>query len=258
MKKMVYGVFIAAVFAFCVDMPVHAEEGTQSQWKVSVAPFAWLVGISGTATVKGRDADVSVSFSDILDNLDMAGEIHVEAFNGTYGVFVEPNYLKTTEDTTINLPALGTDLKSKFTSTSLFIEFGAFSRLVDVDRSAIDLIGGLRYFDSENEIKLSIPAAGVARKVTSGDTILDPFVGFRVRSYITDRVSYSLRADVGGLNTGSSSTFTYNLVALLAYDVTSNVNVFGGYRVLSLDYGDSESSFNIMQYGPGLGMNITF
>ncbi len=263
MKKTAYRIFVLMVFAFCLDMPLHAKEGTDSQWKVSVSPFAWLVGIDGTVKFKGRSADVNMSMGDILDNMDVAGELHVEAFNGTYGLFVEPNYLKMSEDVTATLPISGAEVKSKYTATTLFIEFGGFSRLVDIKNEAgghntIDLIGGLRYWDMENEVKLSVPVAGVDREAKTDTTFLDPFVGFRLKAYMAGRVPYSLRADIGGLNIGSSSTFTYNLQALVGFDVTQSITVFGGYRILSVDYGDSEDGFEIMQHGPALGANITF
>jgi hypothetical protein len=263
MKKTVYGAFVVIVFAFSFTMPGHAEEGTAEQWKVSVAPFIWFIGIEGTANVKGRSADVSMNFSDILDSLDMTAEINIEAGTDKYGVFVQPNYLDMSEDVTATLPISGAQVKAKITSTTTFIEFGGFSRLVDVKRetgghNTIDLLGGLRYWDMTNEVKLSVPAAGVDRTVKGDTNLLDPFVGFRIKAYIADKVPYSLRADIGGLNTGSSSNFTYNLQALLGYDVTQSIAIFGGYRVLYLDYGDSQAGADIKQHGPAIGVNIVF
>ena len=263
MKKIMMGVFIAAVFAVLIGMPAYAEEGTDSAWKVSVAPFIWFMGLEGTVTAKGHDADVNANFSDILDNLDMAGEINIEAGTDRYGVFVQPNYLELSEDATATLPISGAQVKSKLTMTTTFIEFGGFARLVDVKRetgghNTIDLIGGLRYWDMCNEVKLSVPAAGLSRKTEKDGNILDPFVGLRMKAYIADKVPYSLRADIGGLNTGSSSNFTYNLQALLGYDVTQSVTMFGGYRVLYVDFGDSQAGFDLTQHGPVLGVNMIF
>jgi len=263
MRRILFGVLIAAMVALCSGRPAYAEEGTDSAWKVSVAPFAWLIGIDGTVKVKGRSADVNMNMSDVLDKLDAAGEINIEAGNDKYGVFIQPNYLKLSEDATATLPISGAEVKAKLTMTTTFIEFGGFARLVDVKRATgghntIDFVGGLRYWDMCNEVKLKVPAAEVSRKAETDENILDPFVGLRMKAYIADKVPYSLRADIGGLNTGSSSNFTYNLQALVGYDVTQNITMFGGYRVLYLDYGDSEAGFDIMQHGPLVGVNFTF
>ncbi len=171
--------------------------------------------------------------------------------------------MKLSEDATATLPVSGAQVKAKLTMTTTFIEFGGFSRLVDIKRetgghNTIDLIGGLRYWDMCNEVKLKVPAAEVSRKADKDVNLLDPFVGLRMKAYMADKVPYSLRADIGGLNTGSSSNFTYNLLALLGYDVTQSVTMFGGYRVLYLDFGDSQAGFDMMQHGPALGVNIIF
>jgi hypothetical protein len=263
MRRIFFGVLMAAIVALCSGMPVYAEEGTADQWKVSVAPFIWFIGIEGTAHVKGRSADMNMNFSDILDTLDMTGEINIEAGTDRYGVFVQPNYMDLSEDTTATLPISGAQVKAKIETTTTFIEFGGFSRLVDLKRESgghntIDLIGGLRYWDMSNKMKLSVPVAGVSRTVKGDTNILDPFVGLRMKAYIADKVPYTMRADIGGLNTGSSSNFTYNVQALLGYDVTQSVTMFGGYRVLYLDFGDSQAGFDLTQHGPVLGVNIIF
>ncbi|MCU0576024.1 MAG: hypothetical protein MUD15_04255 [Desulfobacterota bacterium] len=263
MGKMVSGVLALMVFAVCFNMPAYAEDGTDSAWRVSVAPFIWFIGIEGTANVKGRSADVNMNFSDILSNLDMVGEINIEAGTDKYGVFVQPNYLDMSDEVTSTLPISGAQVKSTITCTTTFIEFGGFSRLVDVRRetgghNTIDLLGGLRYWDMTNEVKLSVPTAGVDRTVKADTNLLDPFVGLRMKAYIADKVPYSLRADIGGLNTGSSSSFTYNLQALLGYDFTQSITMFGGYRVLYVDFGDSQAGADIKLHGPALGVNITF
>ena len=263
MRRIFPGILMAAIVALCSGMPVYAEEGTADQWKVSVAPFIWFIGIEGTANVKGRSADVNMNFSDILDTLDMAGEINIEAGTDRYGVFVQPNYLELSEDATATLPISGAQVKAKLNMTTTFIEFGGFARLVDVKRetgghNTIDLIGGLRYWDMCSEVKLSVPTAGLSRKTEKDGNILDPFVGLRMKAYIADKVPFTMRADIGGLNTGSSSNFTYNLQALLGYEVTQSVTMFGGYRVLYVDFGDSQAGFDMMQHGPALGVNIIF
>jgi hypothetical protein len=263
MKKILYGVFMMVVLAFFSGMPAYAQDGTDSAWKVSVTPFFWLIGLSGTANVKGHSADVDMNMSDVLDNLDAAATLNVEAGNDRYGVFVQPVYLKLSVDATGTLPISGAEVESELTMTTTIIEFGGFSRLVDVKRATgghntIDLVGGLRYWDMCNEVKLKVPSAELSRKAEKDGNLLDPFVGLRMKAFIADKVPYSLRADIGGLNTGSSSNFTYNLLALVGYDVAQNITVFGGYRVLYLDYGNSEEGFDLMSYGPLVGAQFTF
>ena len=167
MRRILFGALIAAMVALCSGMPLYAEEGTDSAWKVSVTPYAWLIGIKGTVNVKGRSADMNMNISDVLDNLDTGGDAsRSRRAIDKYGVFVQPNYMKLSEDATATLPVSGAQVKAELTMTTTFIEFGGFSRLVDIKRetgghNTIDLIGGLRYWDMSNEVKLNVPAAGV-------------------------------------------------------------------------------------------------
>ena len=264
MGKIKVGILLAAMVALSFSTPLYASEGTDSAWKVSVVPYAWLVGIDGTVTVKGRDADVNANFSDILNNLDIAGQLQVEAGKDGAGIFIQPNYLKLSTDATYTVPGSSVKVKAKAKSETLFIEFGGFYRVAekssgDASRPfTLDLIGGLRYWDFSNELKVNVPAVELTFKVKKDTAVLDPFIGYRMRTYLADKFLFSGRIDVGGLGTGSSSDFTYNVVALFGYDMTRNATLFGGYRVLSLEYGDSINGFNAMMHGPMVGAQFTF
>lgn len=258
------GILIMAVLTVCSGMPLQGAEDTNSSWKVSVAPYVWFSGIDGTVTVRGRDADVHATFGDILDNLDVAGMMQVEASKDGSGFFIQPNYLKLSADATYTVPSTGGHVKADSECETLFVEFGGFYRIVEEPGGdkyrpgSIDIIGGLRYWDVSNEVKVNAPAAGVSFKVKKDMAILDPFIGFRMRTYLADKVLFNGRIDVGGLNTGSSSNFTYNLVALVGYDISASATLLGGYRVLSLEFGDSTNGFDVMMYGPVVGVQITF
>ena len=66
-----------------------------SEWRFTLAPYAWGVGLTGDVGVFGRGpVDVDIPFSDILENLDFAAMGVAEAHNGTWGVFVDLNYTR--------------------------------------------------------------------------------------------------------------------------------------------------------------------
>ena len=65
MKKL----FLLVTLLGCVMLtPAHAQEN----W-TEVGIYAFMVGIEGDATVGNVTTDVDVSFSDILENLDIGG-----------------------------------------------------------------------------------------------------------------------------------------------------------------------------------------
>jgi hypothetical protein len=54
-------------------------EAAGSKWEFNVIPYFWMAGMGGDLTVKGRDASLDSSFSDIWDDLDFGGQLHVNA-----------------------------------------------------------------------------------------------------------------------------------------------------------------------------------
>jgi hypothetical protein len=264
MRKIVQGVFMMMVLTVCSGMPAYADEGTDSGWNVSVAPYAWLAGTSGTVTVKGHDSNVVSGFSDVLKNTDIAAQIQVEASKDGAGFFIQPNYLKLSSDATYTTPINGIKLNGDAKSDLLFMEFGGFWRIVqnfsgDAHRpGSIDFIVGLRYWDMSNELDVNVPAAGVSFDIKKDSSIIDPFIGFRIKTYLTDKVLFNGRADIGGLGTASSSNYTYNIVALFGYDITKSATLFGGYRALYVDYGESKNGCQMTMHGPLVGVSFTF
>ena len=55
------------------------------EWRFSITPYLWAIGMNGDMTVKGVESDVDVDFSDILSNLDIALEAHFEVWKGKWG-----------------------------------------------------------------------------------------------------------------------------------------------------------------------------
>ena len=146
----------------------------------------------------------------------------------------------------------------------LFMEFGGFYRVVehaggDAHRpGSIDFIGGIRYWDMSTELDFNVPAVGVSFDEKSYTRFIDPFIGLRMKTYLTDKVLFNGRADIGGLGTASSSNYTYNIVALFGYDITKNAAMFGGYRSLYVDYGDSKNGYKTTMHGPLVGVQLIF
>ncbi len=263
MRRILFGALIAAMVALCSGMPLYAEEGTDSAWKVSVTPYAWLIGMKGTVKVKGRSADMNMNMSDVLDKLDAAATLQIEAGNSKCGVFVQPNYMKLSEDATATLPVSGAEVKAELTMTSTFIEFGGFSRLVDIKRATgghntIDLLGGLRYWDMCNEVKLKVPAAELSRKADKDLNLLDPFVGLRMKAYMADKCP--IQPESGYRRAEHRIVFQLHLQPPgdVGLRCDPNITMFGGYRVLYLDYGGSEAGFDLMSHGPFVGAQFTF
>jgi len=103
MKKTVpalLGLMLLTVFA--PPIATAADE-----WKFAVTPYLWGAGINGTATVGLHEADVEKSFSDILDDLDFAAMVNLQARKGRFGVYTDVVYLGQSVDLAFSGPVLG-------------------------------------------------------------------------------------------------------------------------------------------------------
>ena len=72
-------IFLCIMIVFVPVSPSGAEEYLSEDWQVSVTPYLWGVSLKGDVTVKGKTAEVDLSFSDILEDLDMALLFEAEA-----------------------------------------------------------------------------------------------------------------------------------------------------------------------------------
>jgi hypothetical protein len=61
-----------------------------STWEFRLIPYAWLIAMDTKATVRNYTADSKINFSDILQNMDLAGQLHFEAQKGKWGLFIRP------------------------------------------------------------------------------------------------------------------------------------------------------------------------
>lgn len=66
---MAIGVFIVAVNAPAVS--AEEKHDQSNGWEFQVAPYIWFISASGDITVRGRKADLDLSFSDIWDELNI-------------------------------------------------------------------------------------------------------------------------------------------------------------------------------------------
>ena len=126
MRKILAAVMLVLVLGLVCPMayaegpkpnPVDGDE-----WRFSITPYLWAVGLNGDMTVKGVDSDVDESFGDILDNLDIALEAHFEAWKGKWGGFFDGTYVKLKTDA-------GPTDNIDITSTIGLVGFGGFYRV---------------------------------------------------------------------------------------------------------------------------------
>ncbi len=240
----------------------EAEIQDQQRWRVIFSPYVWGASLNGTAGVLGYSTDVKMPFHEIFKNLDVGLMGNLEVTNGTFGVYVDGQYVKTSQDEDI----LDNELALQVINTTLAA--GAYYRVYEQELGGATLFGRPRVFAIEPTLgvrwtqidaKVEVGPMTARRKVQW----TDPFIGARMIYDIDDRWNFAAEADIGGF--GAGTDFSAHGQAYLGYrtmirDVPTMFRV--GYRVLYQDYdgGDNVSDFKyrVTQHGPVVGLSITF
>ena len=131
-----------------------------SAWEITVAPYGWLAGISGTMGVGGFSADVDVPFSKILDHLDMVGAVQLEIKHDRWMLLLDGMYLR--------LSAGSSDTPGRLFSSvgveveQVLAEADLAYRLLEGKRGFLDVFVGARYLYLGNELSLNLDNQGVS------------------------------------------------------------------------------------------------
>jgi hypothetical protein len=237
---------VLAGLALLAAAPLQAEE-----WKHELAPYVWGSAMEGTTGIGGVTADVDLSFSDILDNLEMG-------FMGMYR---------------------GTRDRFSITVDTIFMGLGATERSrngaakadIDVDQFVLGaaagysltekflVLGGLRYNDLSAEVKVTGPLGNTADAETD-ESWVDPYIGAQYTIPLSEAWSLNLYGDIGGFGVGSD--FVWQGLVTLRWQLTERTGALAAYRYMDVDY-ESGSGSNRFKYdmafsGPALGIVFTF
>ena len=222
---------------------LFATSAGAEEWKYDLEVYMLGAGLDGTAGSGPLEAEVDVSFGDILDNLELGGMGTFRARKGRWA----------------------------FLGDVVFMGLGAANELVDVDVDQLvlealgvyhfndkaGLLFGGRYVDLENELDFRGPQG---LRVRGGEDWVDPVVGLGVEVPTGEKWTFFGRFDVGGFGVGSD--FSYQVKLKFAYRPSERYSVIFGYRLLDIDYDDGAGAdrflYDVATSGPNLGMVFHF
>ena len=89
----------SSVGAFLLPLAALAsQQATADAWTLELAPYLWVAGIDGDATIDGEEYDLSSDFSDIIDQTKFGGSFIFAANRGQWVNFVQLDYLALEDD----------------------------------------------------------------------------------------------------------------------------------------------------------------
>lgn len=233
-----------------------AQPAAASGWDWDFALYLFALGMDGRMVVRGQEADVDLSFSDILEDLEMAATGHLEANKreSPWGFFGD-----------IFWSSLGANIErpnGEWDMNMTYLEGAATYGMGE----NFSFLGGLRYtsMDLTLDVNPSIappiqPGPG-SRRFEGDQSWTDLMLGGRYRKTFGERWGFSARGDLAGFGISNSSDLTWNVVLLGQFKATSRIALILGYRWLDVDYENTDDLFvfDVRQAGPVFAFNYSF
>lgn len=196
---------------------VGAQESTppENKWQFEVTPYVFASGIDGTIGVRGVEADVDVSFSDLEEYIDSAFMFAFEANKRRWVFGFDAIYVKLEDNEASSVTgSFGKVTRDRVVDTTVTQEvytLMAGYRVLD-KKTKLDVFGAARYtrLDTELDLKITTTAAmfpGGARSISGDESWWDPVVGARVLWPFAKHWTLLAYADVGGSGSGSDRTY---------------------------------------------------
>lgn len=232
-------------------IPVPQAPASDDGWQFTLSPYAWAAGLDGSVGIGNVVADVDQSFSDIIENLDMAAMLHFEARKGRWAFMLDGFWLRLEADADTPGPFYdGAEAEVEELRLSGLVAYRAIE-----GPTTLDLLTGLSYFSVDTDLELT-PGLLAGRELSSSKNWIDPVLGFHLRHELCERWFAMLRGEIGGF--GAGSDLTWQVMTGVGYRTGESSEVFLGYRHLDIDYSDNGFTYDTVTSGIILGMNFSF
>lgn len=238
----------------------QAQDG---DWSVKVTPYVWAASLDGEMDLSGFHTPVDVPFSDIFDHLDLAVLGEVEVTRGRWGLVVDGQYVRTSQEEELLAQQLDLGITNAWATAAVFYRIydspqGGDTVSGEPRRFVVEPMAGVRW----TKLKANIEAPG--RSVSKESDWTEPFVGVRSSLDLTDRWTVLGDAKVGGFGYGDKQSAEAQL--LLGYRLTllgQPSMIRGGYRVLHQEYSTGDFTgqtfrWDVTQQGPIIGLSMEF
>jgi len=239
-----------------------------SGWRFIAQSHWWIpVRIRGPVEIGGTSTDVDIDLGTILDDLKFIVEGGFELGYDKWSFEVWSIYANIGTDATTTAPPFGTRTTGVDFKLTIVDMVGAYHvgdwplGISETETWGLDLLAGLIVYDLDLEVETLGPF-GMDLGLALDESWVDGVIGGRLVFEFSDKLSASLRGEVGGFGIGSSSDLVWNITLLGEYRLSPKVGLVAGFRYFNVDWekgsGSDRVGYDWEIYGPIMGVNIYF
>lgn len=227
-------------------------------WDFMVEGYVMGSNIEGDAGLgRAVGVDVNVDFDTILENLELGGMVHAEAFHqNKWGVIFDYGFMKLANDASLPLGGV-IDAEVRQGVMELFL-----SRRWSLQKGHIDLYGGIRWWDNDVDIDINPAILPGSISIEKAESWVDPVIGVRWYHPLSEKWALSLRGDVGGFGLASDSSWLASAGAQYKFNQSWKLDL--KYKALWVDYEDGTPgqrgyfAYDTVTHGPIMGVIYSF
>lgn len=223
-----------------------------ARWVFDVDSYTWAASIDGRFRTlpPGQAVTVHLGFSDILEHLDGALMFSAGARHDRFVLFSDLLVSRLSAGKTFT--ARGYPGSVSLSSSSVVGLAAAGYRVIDEPTVKFDLLGGARGFALSNTIAVTVAPFG--RSYGKDRGWVDAVAGARTSYALSERWSVT---GMGFVGTGGSR-YEWDAFGGVGYRFGGTIGGFAGYRALKVDYERGSFVYDALQYGPIIGMRMSF
>ena len=204
-----------------------------------IAPYLYAPGITGEAAINLNSVTLSKKHT-------FGGMLGFEAYNPKWAFYTDLMIVDFKTDITAPLTGRNGDFEATATLWGIYgmrrlakwIELGLGGRL-NILNMKLKLEGSLLFSETTEETTL---------------WLVPPLVVYRLTALKNDKWNLGVYGDVGGF--GFFDTFTYLVSPHVNYRLSNLFEIYGGWRLLSVDHNDESGGdkFDVLFNGPQIGL----
>jgi len=256
MKNKFTLILIVLLTQFTLYSISHSQDS--KKWSYQFEVYALAANIEGTATVgRASGAPIDVGFDKILENLELAGMLHFEAFHeSAWGVIVDYAFMD----------LAGTKKNPRDGIAKVGVRQGMLEALaayrIDRGDTRIDFFAGIRWWDNDLELTLDPAIHEGSASLRVKEDWVDVIVGGRIIAPLSQKWFFIGHADIGGLEL--SSDLTISASAGVRYQMTKSAILDLRYKALWVDYENDNTgskggfAYDTVTHGPLIGVIFEF